>query len=227
MKIFAVVFLTCSILMGSAFGSLENTLPNIPDDCFDEEVFCHNWEVLKKRNPNNPHGKRVIRINFFAEIDGFEFDSFNDLVGRFINFDAWPEYTKNSENIKMSFSKRLPSIVDENGEVIHRHEAHYTMKGPRIIGGKVNVRELALYKQIPLVEDAVASWALKHDKGYEHVGIKHKTGVLHLTYDEDSDTYKVYIVLDVIPEINILPKVAAPYTEAGLVDTFKGMFNLL
>lgn len=227
MKIFAVLFFAFSILMGTAFASLQTKLPNVPDDCFDEEIFCHNWEVLKKRNPKNPHGKRVIRINFFAEIDGFEFESHEDLIGRFINFEAWPEYTKNSENIKMSYSKRLPSIVDENGVVNHRHEAHYTMKGPRIIGGKVSVRELALYKEIPLADGAKASWALRHDENYESTGVKHKTGVLHLAYDEDEDVYRVYIVLDVIPEINILPKVAAPYTEAGLVDTFKGMFNLL
>ena len=57
-------------------------------------------------------------------------------------------------------------------------------------------------------------------------GLKHKTGTLAITYDDDEEAFTVFLIMDAIPEINILPKLAAPYVEAGVVDTFKGMFGL-
>lgn len=226
-KLLSFLFLF-SVLAGTIVSAEENVkvLPPVPEGCFSSEVYCNYWEVLEKNNPANPHGKRVIRINFFAQLDAFEYDSYHDIIGRFQDFPAWMDYTKNSDDIDMSYSVRLPSIIDTDGKTLHRHEAHYTVKGPRIIGGKVNVRELAMYKELEPFPGQLTTWSMRHDENYKLQGLKYKTGILSLSYNQEQEVYLAIVILDVVPEINILPKVAAPYIETGLLATFKGMFGI-
>ncbi|MFZ8933083.1 MAG: hypothetical protein ACO20H_05485 [Bacteriovoracaceae bacterium] len=201
-------------------------LPSVPEACFDEEIFCHDWTVLSRRNDDNPHGKRVTRIRFFAKLDSYEFESHHDIVARFKDAPAWMRYTDYTNVVNIYKSVMHNSTVDEQGRIVDIHEAHYDLKGPSIIGGKVSVREQALYTIIDPVPGALVSVMIRHDPNYSAKGVKHKTGEIHLTYDDYDETYGIYIILDIVPEINILPKVGAPYIEAGLVAIFKGMFNL-
>lgn len=201
-------------------------LPAVPEGCFDQEIFCHNWEILSRRDSRNPHGQRVTRVRFFAKLDAYEFESYHDIVARFKDAPAWIKYAEYTDVVNIYHSVLLNSTVDERGRTVFRHESHYDLKGPAVIGGKVSVRELGLYTIIDPVPGALVSVKMDFDPNYPAKGVKHKTGEIHLTYDEIEETYDVHLVLDVIPEINILPKVGAPYVEAGLVAIFKGMFNL-
>lgn len=201
-------------------------LPDLPNGCFDENVYCHNWKILKKNDPENPHGKRVTRIYFFAQLDSIEFRDYHEIIDQFNDFEKWPKFTENSNNVGFTHSVRLPQIIDEDGRVIKRHEAHYWIKGPRIIGGKVNIKEIVHYKEIEAIPGSLTTWTFRHDENYAMKGLKHKTGTLAITYDDDEEAFTVFLIMDAIPEINILPKLAAPYVEAGVVDTFKGMFGL-
>lgn len=206
--------------------SFSRELPVIPENCFEASVYCHHWKVFESKDPENPHGKRVIRIMFFAQLDAYEYDSYHNIIDTFEQFDQWPEYTKNSENVTITYSVKLPTIVNEEGQEIHRQEAHYTLKAPRIIGGKVNVRERVLYQELEKANNAETSWSFTHDATYNLQGLKHKTGVLDISFNKEQEVYFLYLTLDVIPEINILPKLAAPFIEAGIVDIFKGMFKI-
>jgi hypothetical protein len=63
--------------------------------------------------------------------------------------------------------------------------------------------ERAHYKEISPVPGALTTWSLSHDPNNKNKGIKHKTGRLSLSYDKEEELYTAFIVLDVIPEVNL------------------------
>jgi len=101
---------------------------------------------------------------------------------------------------------------------------------------KMKMREITSHNELLNNDGAIASLRFEAQKGHfkipgEHdltnaQGLKYKAGILHLSYDEEEDVYYVYLINDVVSSIDILPNVAAPYVEKGLVAIFKGMFDL-
>ncbi len=196
-------------------------LPEIPEDCFTDKVYCHFHKVLK-----DPNQKKYIQVIFFAELSGDEYESIEEIEEIFSDFPAWIEYTKDSEDVDMKTSLTRFRGDTEAGEHLRIHEAEYTMKAPRPIN-RVNVKEVTIYKKTVPFEGADSSWFFYLDRSYEDLqGVKDKKGELHLVYLPEQNIYRFYVLINTWPEISILHKVSAPYVEKALVSIFLGMFDL-
>ena len=54
-----------------------------------------------------------------------------------------------------------------------------------------------------------------------------KVGYIHVTADEDEELYNIQVLLQTRPTNKILGDITSEVITNGLVDIFKGMFNLV
>lgn len=209
------------ILLALSFAAFGKELPNVPENCFSDKVYCSNWEVI-----TDTELKKFIRINFFAELSGDFFKSYQDIENQYMNFTQWPAFAEGSNSIKISLSQLVDKGTGPDGRPYLSHQANYLIRGPAPVNW-VKVREITNYQKIPEVGNAVSSWAfdLKKDNP-ELEGVKGKKGELHITFDPEKNVYLIYVVVDIYPSISILHKLAAPCMESGFVSMFLGMFDL-
>lgn len=210
-------FLIFSILYTASINATE--LPKIPVDCFDDQNYCYGNDVL-----DNDEGRRVIRISLFAKFDGTEYSSHLELVNKFFDFPEWPAYAEDSRDITFKESREIDPII-VNGQKVRRHLAHYETGAPFPFR-KMEVFEVANYFQLPPPNGGIISYKFVADMSNPQTkGIKYKVGILHLAKTQNND-YMVYLTIDVVPSIDLLPKIAAPYIERAMMAIFTGMFNL-
>jgi hypothetical protein len=209
------------ISLALSFATFGKELPNVPENCFSDKVYCSNWEVI-----TDPELKKFIRINFFAELSGDFFKSYQDIENLYMNFPQWVSYAEGSNSIKISLSQQVDQGTGTDGQPYFSHQAHYLIRGPAPVNW-VKVKEITTYQKIPEAVNAVSSWAfdLKKDNP-ELEGVKAKKGELHISFDQEKNVYLVFVVVDIYPSIAILHKMAAPYMESGFVSMFLGMFDL-
>jgi len=212
------IILFCLLFSFSAFSS---ELPTIPENCFLDKVYCSKWDVLQDETL-----KKYIRINFFAELSSDNFESFKDIEKLYMDFPAWIAYAEGSNSIKISLSKLAEEGTGPNGLPFYDHEAHYVIRGPSPVNW-VKVKEITTYKKMPEATNALSSWAfdLKKDN-HALEGVKGKKGEIHVSFDQEKNVYRLFVVVDIYPSIALLHKMAAPYMESGFVSMFLGMFDL-
>ena len=216
------ILLVMLVLVAQALYA--KSLPEIPGDCFDNDIFCNDAKVTKKKIDGEQ--KQVIHVEFFAKLDPAEFGESDDILFRFLDFNYWDNYVAGSSFLQYYETVALDSVMIDDQEVF-RHYCHYWTKAPFI--GKQEVYEQALYREVFDYDGVVFSWFFSPDPTFKKAkGIKYKEGYLHLTYDEDEGVYYAYVIIDVIPDFSfsIALHLAAPYVEDALVEVFKGMFGL-
>lgn len=215
----------------SVAGFAKQPLPTIPEGCFDENLYCTDTKVI------DVDGQRVIRVKFVAMTTTAEYPTAQSIVDKYFDFENWFDYTKATESIKMETSAKM-KVEGDNDRLWHY--AHYIVQAPFPIS-KVRTRELTEYNRIELAEGAVVSYRYsivpglhtglpESEERYQTLrnseGVKRKDGEIHIQYNEESGEYILFMVTDVIPAIDLLPKVAAPFIERSIVAVARGMLNL-
>lgn len=216
-KILISLFLL-STTLSNIFAA--NELPKIPGNCFNTEVYCVSNDVT-----NNEEGKRVIRVQLFAKVDAAEYSSYQDIINKFFAFNQWPTYAEDSKDVAFFASKEIEPIV-VNGQKVRRHLAHYETGAPFPFR-KMEVYEVANYFPLETYNGALVSYKFVADVSNPQTkGIKHKVGILHMSLNKDTNEFYLYLTIDIVPSIDLLPKIAAPYIERAMMGIFLGMFNL-
>jgi len=236
-SMFKTINLIFSMLVLSlTFKISAETLPVIPAGCFDEAVFCTEAEVVNKVIDGRE--REVINVKVFMVASFSEFESVEDLLALFFDFNSWDEYAnkEGSERIKFkgqTASQNLGSVV-VNGIETQRHYAHYKIKSPI---GYITVRAVGYYWMVEPFEGAEVSAQFENQtsgtfeipsegvlEGGE--GFKYTAGNFHIRKDEENQEYVMYFNADVIPSITILPSVAKKPILGGFESILKGMFDL-
>lgn len=214
------LFYALSLIILAPALKAAGTLPTVPSDCFDRDNYCYGSDVTE-----NDQGRRVIRVQLFARVDANEYSSPEALIGKFFDFASWPTYVQGSRDVSFVESRELEP-AERDGQKIRRHLAHYYTGAPFPFR-KIEVYEVANYTQLPTFEGALISYQFLADTSDPNLkGLKHKLGILHLALDQESNEYVLYLTIDVIPSIDLLPKIAAPYIEKAMMAIFLGMFDL-
>ena len=204
--------------------------PDIPNGCFDQDVYCSHTQVLEI------DGDKNIRIEFFATADLADYPLPQDVVNKYFAFDHWEEYTADSNAISVQASALL-KMEGAYDQLIQY--SRYINDGPFPIS-KIRVREVTLYQRIPHIEGADISYTFSllpgtfnnlpevddKYKSYDHPdGVQKKEGEIHVKYLPQEERYVMYIRADIVPTIKLLPNVAAKFIERSFVAVSKGMLN--
>lgn len=231
MKFMKKIGLLFSALAFSIAGFAKQPLPTIPDNCFDENLFCAETKVV------DVDGERVIRVKFVAMTTISEYPTAQSIIDKYFDFESWFDYTEGTESIKIETSKEM--LREENNDRV-RHYSHYIVQAPFPIR-KARTREITEYNRIENAEGAMVSYRFALVPGPHHnlpeseeryktleesEGVKKKEGEIHIQFNEETGEYILYMVTDVIPAIDLLPKVAAPFIERAFVAVARGMLNI-
>lgn len=222
-----LIGLTISMFLFTSFAFAgKSALVQVPEGCYNENSlpYCvrNSWE--KVRLPGERRKQLLVHVNFFAELGMDEYASVQELEDIFTDFEAWPEYVENSRNVKYRYSRTLTPTYTPDGEEILHNVADYEMRRPL---GWERVIEKSDYIRLRNISGSDASYKFTLDKTHpETLGLKDKVGYIHVSTDEENGVYRIQVNLDVRPNINILGDVTAKVTTRGLVDVFKGMFDL-
>lgn len=237
-SILLLVFLFSQSVIAASY------VPNIPTGCFDDDAtYCSDYGVAH----SSEAGRKVIKVDFYAKLDGLNFEDEWEIYDLFADFEAWGDYTSwvedygsistdkkakksakkalEDHNVTMLSSVVADSIELEDGVEALVHEVTYFTAGPWPFTTN-KIVERALYYEIPAYEGALISMKMILDPSYadQLKGLKYKTGILHIGYDEEEDAYMLYFKLEVVPEIDLLPSIAAPYVGKAFISVFEGMF---
>ncbi len=205
--------------------SFANAAPedfSLPSDCFEEEDFCYTYGV----EYNEELDRKVIRVHFHAQLYIDDYEDVDEVVGLFLDFDSWDDYTASMDDYdKVGDALKYNDVVFVssvgNGMT---HTSHFWTDAPWPIS-KMEIKERSLYEEIE-VDIALKGYKFYLDPQFNNEGIKYKSGVVRIYLDDEEDMYYASATLDVIPEIDFLPTVAAPYVSRGLIAIFKGMFDM-
>ncbi|MCK5072719.1 MAG: hypothetical protein KAQ98_04780 [Bacteriovoracaceae bacterium] len=228
-----------NILMFAFFiqATFAGTFPEIPDGCLDEDIYCSEAKVVKKIIDGE--SKKVIRIKIFVLGTADDYDSEQDILDLFFDFDSWGDYAEMGDSRTIKFKKSLNlGPITWNEHETFRHYANYKIKAPFPINW-MNVRAMGYYWNIEPYEGAVASCMFENQTSgvfeipgeptlHGGEGFKYTDGEFHIKVEgeEDEKEYYMYFTADVIPAIDFLPSIAAPYVHAGFLAILKGMFDL-
>lgn len=226
--IFALLILSTSVLA--------NTLPEIPSDCFDEDVYCTRAKVIRK--VVGGESRKVINVKVFAVVSFDDYESVDELMDLFFDFNSWDEYAANEGSGRILFNGQTSSqhmgYEMINGFEVAKHYAHYRIKSPI---GYIKVRAMGYYWMVNPYEGAVVSAEFHNqttgvyeipgeDTLYGGEGFKYTAGDFHVTMDEDNEEYFIIFNADVVPSISILPSVAKKPILGGFESLLKGMLDL-
>ena len=225
MKVLLGLIISVFLISSPAFAG-KSDLAVVPEGCFTENSlpYCvrNRWE--KPRIPGSRKKQLVVYVNFFAQLGMDEYSSVEELEEIFTDFEAWPEYVRNSRNVKYRYSRSPTPTVIADGSVILHNVSDFEMRRPL---GWERVIEKSDYVKLESIAGADVSYRFALDKSYpETRGLKDKIGYIHVSTDEENGLYNIQVNLEVKPMINILGDVTAKVTTRGLVDVFKGMFDL-
>ena len=225
MKFLIGLMISTALLSSYAYAG-KSDLALVPEGCFSENSlpYCVRSRWEKIRNPGSRRKHLVVHVNFFAQLGMDEYSSVEELEDIFIDFKAWPDYVANSRNVRYRYSIELTPTVIADGRVIRHNVVDYEMRRPL---GWERVIEKSDYIKLENVAGADISYKFTLDKSFpETRGLRDKVGYIHVSTDEENGVYNIQVNLEVIPMINILGDITAKVTTRGLVDVFKGMFDL-
>ena len=191
-------------------------IPTFPSDCFLGKNFCSRAQVI-----HGQQNRRVIRVEIFVQMFKAEYSKFEELKDLYFQFEDWPSYAGHSDSISFieSASKVGPAPL-----AAIRHQAHYTTKAPWPVS-KAEVFDLLEYQEIAKAQGVVYAVEFSQVQDFSaRKGVKYNYGQLHLL-DDQHDRWLVYFYSDVIPGIDVLPNVAAPFILKPMEDILRGMFK--
>lgn len=227
------ILISWALALGlTSAASAAGKLPTIPAGCFDDKLYCTETAVVDASD-----GHRVIRVKFVAMTTINEFPTAQSIVDKYFSFGDWFDYARGTDAIKIEQSA-LRGVEGDNDKLFHY--SRYIVQAPFPIN-KSRVREVSQYNRMTPVPGAVISYSYslvqsshtnlpEEDVKWKTLngseGVKRKDGEIHIQFNEETGEYYLFMVTDVIPGIDLLPKVAAPYIERGIVAVAKGMLNL-
>ena len=207
------------------------TLPTIPNGCFDDKLFCSEWSIA------DVNGMRVIRVKFVAMAYTSDYPTPQSIVDKYFDFAHWGDYAQGTDSISIENSV-LRGTEGQNDKLYHY--VRYVMQAPFPIS-HMRIREVTQYTRMEPAAGAVLSYRFalvpglqtglpEYEDRYKTLngpeGVKYKEGEIHIQYNQENGEYVLFMMTDVVPGIDLLPKVAAPYIERGIVAVAKGMLNL-
>jgi hypothetical protein len=192
--------------------------------------------------------KSSVEVFLYAEIkdasekfDGFEDsieDGIQELVDLYTDHPKWPNYSdKSGKNVmKFHHSFDLPEVsyADAIDGIALPHFANYTVFDTPLGDEKTTEVAYNFYIQPWSGADISLKFETIFNKftgipGYgtlkAPVGLKYKTGTLHVAYDEDEDTLKLYSITHVIPSVNLILSLAEAHVAKGIEAIFVGMLS--
>lgn len=206
-----ILFCLCFALQSLAFAEI----PKPSADCFRTKSYCSKTTVLRDASD-----RRVIRVEIFVQIPKSTYVDYTELKDLFFRFSDWPSYAGNSDSI--DFIESTPKVGPANTV---RHLAHYKTKAPWPIK-EAEVFDLLEYKDLAV--EPGESYAVEFYQVRDFAsrkGVKYNYGQLHLK-SENAEKWQVYFYSDVVPAIDSLPNVAAPFILRPMEDILKGMFRM-
>ncbi|MBF0298489.1 MAG: hypothetical protein HQK51_07195 [Oligoflexia bacterium] len=222
------LFISIAVIFTSVTKA-KDAIPTAPEGCFDNAAYCSNNTVIREG------GQRYIVVHLYGIIDAENFEIPQSLLDAYMDFSRWPEYINGSDYLNIIKSQEI--ILNPQVKGLRRHYVTYSTKAPFPIN-KVYIREVADYIDISGQSKYDSDVAVKFDiiKGNHQVpgepllvnyeGIKYKHGEIYVRKNTKDNNYYVYADVRIIPEIDLLPTVAAPYIEGSVVAIFKGVFGI-
>lgn len=204
MKLIAVLSLLLS------FEIMAKSVPTVPSNCFKNgESFCINSEIV-----GSITSKRFIDVKAFA-IMSKEDTSPATLKSTYLDFDSWSYYLSGANSVLMNDgdSRKLPSQTI-GGRTYFRHLTNYKIRGPF---GYISINETSRYSSLEKA-DTLMSFAFELEPGATKVGLKDKTGELHvITNPNNASEYLIYVTINVRPDVpDFVFDVAAPYVTTAM-----------
>ncbi|MDI1451265.1 hypothetical protein [Polyangium sp. 6x1] len=203
-------------------------VPPTPANCFSHSAANHYPRILED-------GKTIRVLSFIRQPED-DWESAQDLLDLFIDFDQWGEYAKAAGTGDIAFvtSKRLPDTVIDGHQVM-QHYSEYYVKGP--LGIKQHIVELNhVRRRVPpyegaelSLEFALAPRNITEIPGigpYKPVGVQDVRGTFHISKRPTEADYVVTIQVDVLPTQDFAPNIAISYILDVGKTMVKGMFNL-
>ena len=213
------MFMKLGVVLTLVFGYVSSVLadiPAFPSDCFIGKNFCSRSQVL-----HDQQNRRVIRAEIFVQMSKAEYSNYEELKDLYFRFQDWPSYAGDSDSI--TFIESTPKQGPAPQSAI-RHLAHYTTKAPWPVS-HAEVFDLVEYKEIAKATNVVYAVEFAQVPDFSsRKGVKYNYGQLHLL-DDQHDRWLVYFYSDVIPSMDILPNVAAPFILKPMEDILRGMFK--
>ncbi len=207
-------------------------LPQIPYECFDYDIYCSHFKLVEKIIDGQK--TKVIEATIFVVLSKEDY-SIKNIIDLFFNFDSWKEYAESEGSNAIVFQSSMHlGTFERDGHTVHKQYIHSFLKAPAPIFS-ITFRGVGHFWLTDPVVGATHSGKFNYlDKGYFHIpneppldgaeGYKYHAGEYHLKADKD-EVY-IYFKAWVIPEINLLPQIAAPYIEQSYLSLLKGMFSL-
>ena len=201
------------ILISSA---LYAGIPSVPSKCnLAKKNFCSTGDVVRVS------GRKAIKVVIAAAFNKSDYRSAQELVDHYFDFAKWPDYTANSDNIWMNYSRA--QFVRVDGVERKRHQVKYKIKAPII--GKLKVEDLVEYDESPVAGALVSATFRSHPSfASQRDGIKENWGQIHVL--DRNGKYVVVFENFVVPDISFGLGLATSYVERAMKDVFEGMFGL-
>ncbi len=134
------------------------------------------------------------------------------------DFDQWPKLLKSVKDVKWITSKK--TIVNDT---TIRHHAKYKVKAPWPVRW-IEAEESSFYIQTRRDETHI-EYTFYPDSHFTQVGTKLKEGHAELRWDKETHLIHGYLYIEIIPQIDLLMKVTAPYVAKSMDNIFKGLFE--
>ncbi len=214
----------------------DKQLPVAPDGCLRDIVtlgYCSSFEAPVFRGP--------IKVNFFAVVPADQFADIDTIVKRYTGFDKWPAYVLASGSDAVVFNQSAtlaPLPATEESPEILRHYADYRIDSPI---GYQDVRVVTHNFEVAPYANALASLEFEvQTTGPQEVpadapnldgseGVKEQTGSVHVVDCVNTDLcgeQELLLIYEstILPEIDLLPRVAAESILQGIESILIGMY---
>ncbi len=211
------------------------SLPEAPSDCAEQVAskgFCASTQV-PARGP--------IRLNFFAVVEASDYPTPDKLLGRYLNFAAWPKYIQATGSNAVIFerSEAMPSYTNSEGKEILPQYYNYRIKtaiGYQKVRG-LNLHEFeeaypgaekSLHYTMPTTGIQKVPQGENPLNGAEglkfHSGHVHSVDCASQTRDYCLASQRLLIYeIEASPSIDILPRVAATAMQTAIEAILVGM----
>jgi hypothetical protein len=182
-----------------------------------------------------------VEVSFFAVVDKADYPTIDSLLAKYTDFAKWPDYVAATGRTAIIFNQslKLESLpASQTSNEVLRHYADYKIDSPL---GYQDVRVVTHNVTVDPYEGALGSVEFEvQTEGMQDlpvdvaplegaVGVKSQTGNVHVVDCAKSDlcTDERYLLIyqsKIVPEIDLLPKLAAGPISEGIESILIGMF---